>query len=148
MIRASFAVVVLALVSCAPAPAVVVPSPSAATPCETAGSRQATSLDPEARLVAAFVSTLADVASWEAHGYGTGSIQVIGPTRSGVPLDRVDVCYYEGSFSSGGHPFSSAAGAIRRYDLLVVTVSANGVARVATAGFRESMPIAGPPHGP
>ena len=108
----------------------------------------AQAVDGDARLAAAFVSNVADVASWESNGYGNGALRVRTSSSSGAPLDRVDVCYYEGAFNLGGHPFATAGATIRPWDLLLVTVSADGVARIATAGYRETMPLASPAHGP
>lgn len=117
-------------------------------PCEITGLKEARSLDRNARLAAAFVSNVADVASWRSAGYGNASIRLVTSASSGAPLDRVDICYYEGTFTVGGHPVTPAGGTFApRYDLLVVTVDAAGHAGIATAGFRETMPLASPPHG-
>jgi hypothetical protein len=122
------------------------PTINSAAPCEQAGFRLARSLDLNARLVAAYVASVADVASWESTAYGTGSMRIVSSSSSGAPLDRVDVCYYDGAFNIGGHPAGFTG---PPYDRLLVTVTAgDGVAHVATAGFRETMPLASPPHGP
>jgi hypothetical protein len=118
-------------------------------PCQYAGLREAQALDRGATLAAAFVASRADVASWAPHGYASGSIRLVTSSSSGAPLDRVDVCYYDGAFNVGGHPIAQAGPTTRPYDRLLVTVDAmDGVARVATAGFHETMPLASPPHGP
>jgi len=136
------ALIALIVIACSPPP----PTSASAAPCEQAGFRLAQSLDPNARLAAAYVASVADVASWEARAYGNGSMRVVTSSASGAPLDRIDVCYYDGAFSIGGHPVGFAG---QPYDRLLVTVTAaDGVARVATAGFRDAMPLASPPHGP
>jgi hypothetical protein len=101
-------------------------------------------------LVAAFVSNVADVASWRSHGYGVaGFIALTTNVNSGKPLDRVDVCYFEGAFTIGSRGLIAAGGTFPPpYDLLLVTVDASGQASIATAGFRGTMPLASPPHGP
>jgi len=120
-----------------------------AAPCEQAGLGMARSLDPNARLAAAFVASVADVASWATHGYGTGGTMVTNVTSSAAPLDPVDVCYYDGVFNIGGHPQAAAGATTRPYDRLLVTVSAiEGVPQIATAGFHELMPLDSPPRGP
>ena len=146
MSRLVIALVALGVSACS-VPPVVIPS---AAPCEQAGLRTARALDPNARLAAAFVASVADVASWESHGYGNGmTIRVVNPESSAAPLDRVDVCYYEGAFSVGGHPVVPAGGTFfPPYDLLLVTVNADGIAKIATAGYRGTMPLASPAHGP
>jgi hypothetical protein len=143
MSRLVIALVALGVSACS-VPPLVIPS---AVPCEQAGLRTARALDPNARLAAAFVASVADVASWESHGYGNGmTIRVVNPESSAAPLDRVDVCYYEGAFNIGGHPEGFAG---PPYDRLLVTVTAtDGVAHIATAGFHEMLPLASPPHGP
>jgi hypothetical protein len=142
--RLLIAVVALMVTACSPAPVTF----TSTSPCENAGLRVAQSDDPHARLAVAFVSNVADVASWESHAYGNGSIRIFPPT-SAAPLDRVDVCYYEGAFNIGGHPNVPPGGSFfPPYDILLVTVNADGVAKIATAGYRGTMPLASPPHGP
>jgi hypothetical protein len=123
-------------------------TPSSAAPCAHAGLRIAQSEDPNARLAAAFVASAADVASWEAKSYGNGAARIEPAPRSGPPLARVDVCWYDGAFYIGGHPFAPAGGTIRPWDLLLVLVDMDGVARIVSVGFRETTPLASPPHGP
>jgi hypothetical protein len=127
-------------------------TPRSAAPCAQAGLRTAQSEDPNAMLAAAFVSSAADVASWESTGYGNvTSVRIVtSPSADpGRPLDRVDVCWYEGAFYIGGHPKVPVGGTVRPWDRLLVLVNADdGVARIATAGFRETTPLASPPHGP
>jgi hypothetical protein len=145
LIRLAAAIFVLGLCACSVPPVEV----ASATACEQAGSRLAQSLDRNSRLAAAFVSNVADVASWESRAYGSGSLRIIASSASGAPLDRVDVCYYHGAFSMGSHPLVPAGGTFYPpYDLLLVTVSADGVARIATGGYRATMPLASPAHGP
>ena len=122
-----------------------------AAPCENAGLRTAQQFDSNARLAAAFVSDVADVASWQSNGYGSEALRsrTVGtPPASAAPLDRVDVCWYEGAFNLGGHPAASVGATVRPWDQLLVLVDTNGVAQIATAGFRESTPLASPAHGP
>lgn len=150
-VRASVAAFALAICACSAAPPVALPSPSPANACQTAGLKEARSLDPSARLAAAFESDVADVASWESQGYGTGFIRLDTSPSSypGPPLDRVDVCYYDGAFRVGGHPFVPAGGASSPpFDQLLVTVNSAGHASLRTAGFRQTTPLASPPHGP
>ena len=144
LFRLAIALAALSVIVCSPAPVTF----KSAAPCENAGLRMAQTEDRNARLAAAFVSNVADVASWESHGYGNGALRVRTSPASGAPLDRMDVCWYAGAFSIGGHPFATAGGTIRPWDLLLVTVNADGVARVASAGFRETTPLASPAHGP
>ena|SRR6266567_3539022 len=139
--------IAIGMLGCSPS-YTVVPSATVGAPCQTIGLREAQRADPNARLAAAFVSTVADVASWEGHGYGTGNLRIANPTITGAPLTRVDVCYYEGAFTIGSHPIATAGATFRPYDVLLVTVDAGGSARIATAGSRESMPLASPAHGP
>ena len=140
--RLAGALIALIVVACSSPP----PTIKSAVPCEQAGFRLARSLDPNARLAAAYVASVADVASWESRAYGNGSMRVVSSSSSGAPLDRVDVCYYDGAFNLGGHPAGLAG---PPYERLLVTVTAiDGVAHVATAGFRDTMPLASPPHGP
>jgi hypothetical protein len=151
LMRASLAVIALMLCACSQVAPVVLPSASSGAACQTAGLNEARLFDRNARLAAAFVSTVADVASWESHGYSTGWIHIETSPSSypGAPLDRVDVCYYDGAFSIGGHPIVPAGGTFSPpYDLLLVTVSADGVAKTATSGYRGTMPLASPAHGP
>jgi hypothetical protein len=151
LIRLVTAVFVLGVCACSASTPVTVPSASPAAACETAGLKEAQLFDRNARLAAAFVSNVADVASWESHGYSTGWIHIETSPSSypGAPLDRVDVCYYDGAFYMGGHPLVPAGGTLYPpYDLLLVTVSADGVARIATPGYRGTMPLASPAHGP
>ncbi len=108
----------------------------------------ARSEDPNARLAAAFVASAADVISWDANSYGNGAVRIEPPPTSGPPLARVDVCWYEGSFYVGGHPRAPVGVTIRPWDLLLVLIDADGVARIVSAGFRETTPLASPPHGP
>ena len=140
------AMIALAICGCSSSP-VTLPSPSPGFPCQSAGLREAQSLGRNARLAAAFVSNVADVASWESHAYG-GSMRILNSSYSGAPLDRVDVCYFDGAFTIGSHPLATAGATFHPYDLLLVTVNADGVARIATAGFRETTPLASPAHGP
>jgi hypothetical protein len=134
----------LTLAACAPSP-ITVPPASAGSPGQTAGLTVARALDSDARLTAAFVANVADVASWQAHGYGLGTITITTSSSAKAPLDRVDVCYFDGAFNVGGHPNASTA---RAYERLLVLVSADGDAGIATAGFGDTMPLASPPHGP
>ena len=139
------AIIAMTLGACSALP-VVIPS---AAPCEQAGLRAAQALDANARPAAAFVASVADVASWASHGYGTGVTQVTNVRSSAAPLDRIDVCYYDGVFNIGGHPYAAAGATTRPFDRLLVTVSAtDGLARVVSAGFHELLPLASPPHGP
>jgi len=108
----------------------------------------AQSEDRNARLAAAFVSNVADVASWQAKGYGNGTLRIEPPPTSGPPLARVDVCWYDGAFYIGGHPFVPAGGTTRPWDRLLVLIDTDGVARIVSAGFRETTPLASPAHGP
>jgi hypothetical protein len=136
------ALIALIVIACSPPPATI----KSAAPCEQAGFRLARLLDPNAHLVAAFVASVADVVSWESAAYGTGSMRIVSSSSTGAPLDRVDVCYYDGAFNIGGHPAGFTG---PPYDRLLVTVTAgDGVAHVATAGFSKTMPLASPPHGP
>jgi hypothetical protein len=148
LIRLAIALVALTVSACSMLPL----TPSSAAPCAQAGLRTAQSEDPNAMLVAAFVASAADVASWESTGYGNAtSVRIaMSPSRDpGRPLDRVDVCWYEGAFYIGGHPVVPVGGTIRPWDRLLVLVNADdGVARIATAGFRETTPLASPPRGP
>jgi hypothetical protein len=141
------AIIALAAGGCS-VPPVVIPS---AAPCEQAGLRAARALDANARLAGAFVASVADVASWASHGYGSGVIETkTNVSSSAAPLDRVDVCYYDGdAFPMGGHPYAASGATTRPFDRLLVTVSAtDGSARVVSAGFHEMLPLASPPHGP
>ena len=104
LIRLALALVVLTAIACSG------PSFPSAAPCSHAGLRMAQSEDRNARLAAAFVSDEADVASWQATGYGTGAVRIEPPPTSGPPLARVDICWYDGAFSIGGHPFVPAGG--------------------------------------
>lgn len=143
--RLAVALLALTVTACATV------TPTSAAPCENAGLRTTQGEDRHARLVAAFVSNVADVASWQSTGYGQGTLRVRTVPASGsrAPLERVDVCWYEGSFDVGGHPFLPAGAATSRpWDLLLVLVDADGSARIATAGYRETTPPASPAHGP
>src|SRR5438876_816407 len=138
------------MLGCSPSNTLVPPATDGA-PCQTVGLREAQSLDPKARLAAAFVSNVADVASWESHGYGSGSIRLETSPSSypGAPLDRVDVCYYDGAFKIGSRPFVPAGGtASPSFDLLLVTVNLAGQASVRTAGFRRTTPSRARHTGP
>jgi hypothetical protein len=148
--RLATAVFVLGLCACSSSASVTLPSASPGAACQTAGLKEAQRFDPNARPAAAFVSNVAEVASWESHGYSTGWIRIETSPSShpGAPLDQVDVCYYDGAFYVGGHPFTPAGGTSYPYDLLLVTVSADGVAKIATPGYRGTMPLASPAHGP
>jgi hypothetical protein len=151
LMRAAVVSIALTLCSCSAAAPVTMPSASPGAACQTAGLKEAQLFDGNARLAAAFVSNVADVASWESHGYSTGWIRIETSPSSdpGAPLDRVDVCYYGGAFSIGGHPLVPAGGTFfPPYELLLVTVNADGVAKIATAGHRDTMPLASPAHGP
>jgi hypothetical protein len=143
--RVAFALIAVTILACSPT------TLKSAAPCQNAGLRMAQREDPKARLAAAFVASAADVASWESKGYGSATIISIVTSPSshpGAPLDRVDVCWYDGAFLIGGHPFATAGGTIRPWDRLLVLVDTNGVARIAIAGFQETTPLASPPHGP
>jgi hypothetical protein len=142
LFRPALALVVLAAVACSGA------SLQSAAPCNNAGLRLAQSQDAGALLAAAFVASAADVASWESKGYGNGVLRIEPPPTSGPPLARVDVCWYDGAFNIGGHPFAPAGGTIRPWDRLLVLIDTDGVARIVSAGFRETTPLASPPHGP
>ncbi|HEV2250965.1 MAG TPA: hypothetical protein VGT60_10720 [Candidatus Limnocylindria bacterium] len=142
--RRAIILIALTLTACSTAPV----APATAAPCETAGLRVARSEDRSARLAAAFVASAADVASWRSNGYGNGASRIQTFAAPAAPLDRVDVCWYEGAFSIGGQPSATAGRTIRPQDRLLVLVDPGGVARIAGAGFRETMPIASPPHGP
>ena len=150
IVRLAWALMAIMMLGCSPSNTLVPPATDGA-PCQTVGLREAQSLDPKARLAAAFVSNVADVASWESHGYGSGFIRLETSPSSypGAPLDRVDVCYYDGAFKIGSRPFVPAGGtASPSFDLLLVTVNLAGQASVRTAGFRQTTPLASPPHGP
>ena len=134
----------LSLAACSPSP-ITLPPASVGSPCQAAGLKVARALDGDARLTAAFVANAADIASWQAHGYGLGTLTITTNSSAKAPLDRVDVCYFDGAFNLGGHPNGSTAPA---YERLLVVVMADGDAKVATAGFRDTMPLASPPHGP
>src|SRR5258708_40274322 len=101
-------------VCCSPSTAVVAPA-RGGEPCQTLGLGEAQRVDPNARLAAGFVSNVADVASWESHGYGTAFTSIVNSASSypGAPLDRVDVCYFDGGFNLGGRP----NGTSRPYDV-------------------------------
>jgi hypothetical protein len=137
-------VTIVILAACTPSPSIV----KFGSPCDSTGLRMAQTVDRNARPAAAFVSNVADVASWESHAFGSGDLRVRTSSSSGAPLDRVDVCYYEGAFSIGGHPFAAIGAAARPWDLLLVLVDRDAVARIATAGYRETMPLASPAPGP
>jgi hypothetical protein len=151
LLRSAALLIALAINACARAP-VPVASGSADAPCATAGLKLVQGLDPGVRLAAAFISNRADIASWESTGYGSGSLRVVissSPSSSASPLARVDACYYEGAFNIGGHPLIPVGGpTFRPYDILLVLVSADGGASIARTGFRDTMPLASPPHGP
>jgi hypothetical protein len=143
LVRVAIVLVALSVTACS-APYV---APTA--PCESAGLRAAQREDPNARLAASFMSDVADVASWQSNGYGNGALRVGGtPPSSAAPLDRVDVCWYEGAFYLGGHPKASVGATIRPWDRLLVVVDRDGVAQIVSAGFRETTPFASPAHGP
>jgi hypothetical protein len=142
--RSAAILVAFVLAACSSSPI----TSKAASPCDEVGLGMAQTVDRNAHLVAAFASNVADVASWESTGYGNGALRVRTSLASGVPLDRVDVCYYEGAFNIGGHPMATAGATVRPWDLLLVLVDRYGVARVASAGYRETMPLASPVHGP
>ena len=140
----------IVMLGCSPS-YTVIPSATGGASCQTIGLREAQRADPNARLAAAFVSNVADVASWESHGYGGGFIRLETSPSSypGAPLDRVDVCYYDGAFRIGSRPNVPAGGTSSPpFDLLLVTVNQAGQASLRTAGFRQTMPLASPPHGP
>ena len=134
----------LSLAACSPPP-ITLPPASVGSPCQAAGLKVAQSLDGDARLAAAFVANAADTASWQAHGYGLGTLTITTSSSQHAPLDRVDVCYFDGAFNLGGHPNTATT---RAYERLLVVVMADGDAKIATAGFRDTMPLARPPHGP
>ena len=142
MARRALALLLLTAVACSG------PALKSAAPCSNAGLRLAQSQDGGARLAAAFVASAADVASWASTGYGSGALRIEPPPTSGPPLARVDVCWYEGAFYIGGHPFAPAGGTIRPWDRLLVLIDTDGVARIVSAGFRETTPLASPAHGP
>jgi hypothetical protein len=147
MSRLVIALIALGVSACSVPPVVI----AHAAPCEQAGLRAARAFDPNARLAAAFVASVADVASWASHGYGTGVIEMkTNVSSTAAPLDRVDVCYYDGvSFPMGGHPYAAPGATSRPFDRLLVTVSAtDGRAQAVSAGFHEMLPLASPPHGP
>ena len=129
-------VAILAAAACVPAPAVA-PNGSADR-CGTVGLEFARGYGPNVHLVAAFVTTVADVASWHSAIGGPGSVP------PGRPLDRVDVCYYDGAAVAKGPPPPATA---HPYDRVRIIVAADG-ARLDAAGSAETLPLASPPHGP
>lgn len=132
-----FAALVAVLWACSPAPRSI-PSASASG-CATTGLELARAYGQGAHLVAAFTTTVADVASWHSVSGGSGSVP------SGRPLDRVDVCYYDGvSVAKGPPPPATSV----PYDRIRILVAPDGSARLDAAGPAAGFPLASPPHGP
>jgi hypothetical protein len=131
------AVVIAIGTACAPPPRAV-PSASGDV-CATTGLDYARSYGPSVHLVAAFTTTVADVASWHASPGGPGSVP------SGRPLDRVDVCYYDGADVAKGPPPPASAAP---YDRIRIIVASDGSAGLDAAGASGTFPLASPPHGP
>jgi hypothetical protein len=128
-------VAILVAAACAPGPSVV-PIESADR-CGTVGLELARSYGPNVHLVAAFVTTVADVASWHSAVGGPGSVP------SGRPLDGVDICYYDGAVVAKAPSPANA----RPHGRVRIIVAADG-AHLDAAGSAETFPLASPPHRP
>jgi hypothetical protein len=107
--------------------------------CATTGLEFARAYGQGAHVVAAFTTTVADVASWHSVSGGPGSVP------SGRPLDRVDVCYYDGVSVAKGPPPPATFAA---YDRIRILIAPDGSARLDAAGPSAGFPLASPPHGP
>lgn len=141
----SWVATILIGVACAAPPITTAPPSGPDAACAMQGLAVARTLDPDARLSATLASTVADVASWQSTGYGTGARVEGPPPVAGRPLERVAVCYFDGRFDIGGHP-ANAPYVV--WDQLLVFVDAAGKANFVTAGRRDAAPLGTPPHGP
>lgn len=136
------AISVLALVLAMTSSANVILSAAVDVPqCSGTGLSRARGLDPNASLVAAYVSNAATVANWQRTRLGPAAGTPPSRWSARSATEPVAVCYYNGTFVGIPMGPQNPTGTPKpNYDQVILEIGADGVPVFDAAGHRSTLP--------